>query len=205
MANKYGRHGLVQSIDRYEFVEFARKNRSKVIAKEYGISRFTVPSWKKRFGMTCGYSVPREITWDIGNNGCWICTSHGFSNHGYPSGKKSIGRWSIARVMYEKEFGEIKKGLVMRHKCDNRACINPSHLETGTQRDNLRDMFVRKRHSFGVRHGNAKLTDEDVLFAKELKLCGGSYSCIGGILGVSGSGTIWPALNGKTWKHVWVG
>lgn len=40
--------------------------------------------------------------------------------------------WAVA--------GDIpRRGLVVRHKCDNRLCINPEHLEVGTQSANLRD------------------------------------------------------------------
>ena len=36
-------------------------------------------------------------------------------------------------------------GLVVRHKCDNPRCINPDHLELGTQRDNVQDCVKRDR------------------------------------------------------------
>jgi hypothetical protein len=40
--------------------------------------------------------------------------------------------WAVA--------GDIPRhGLVVRHKCDNRLCINPDHLEVGTQSANLID------------------------------------------------------------------
>lgn len=36
--------------------------------------------------------------------------------------------------------GDIpRRGLVVRHKCDNRLCIHPQHLEVGTQSANLVD------------------------------------------------------------------
>lgn len=49
------------------------------------------------------------------------------------------------RVAYTLAGGEIPEGLVVRHKCDNPACCNPSHLEVGTQADNVMDMMVRGR------------------------------------------------------------
>jgi len=33
------------------------------------------------------------------------------------------------------------------HKCDNRKCVNPSHLKVGTQKENLQDMSNKGRGS----------------------------------------------------------
>ncbi|MGE6580362.1 HNH endonuclease [Vreelandella aquamarina] len=51
-------------------------------------------------------------------------------------------------------------GFVVRHKCDNPKCINPEHLELGTQADNIADMHSRGRGLRGERIGNSKITDE---------------------------------------------
>lgn len=32
------------------------------------------------------------------------------------------------------------------HLCDNRACIEPSHLKLGTQKENIADMFNKGRN-----------------------------------------------------------
>jgi len=34
---------------------------------------------------------------------------------------------------------------VVRHTCDNKVCVNPEHLLGGTQKDNVADMYARKR------------------------------------------------------------
>jgi hypothetical protein len=56
--------------------------------------------------------------------------------------------------------GEIPKGGMVRHKCHNRACCNPAHLELGEAQDNVQDMWDREE---GAPKGNAKLTESQVL------------------------------------------
>lgn len=65
-------------------------------------------------------------------------------------------------------FGEIPKGHVIRHKCDVRACINPEHLESGTQKQNVYDAINRGRAKLlGEENPHSKLNVEQV---KEIKM-----------------------------------
>ena len=68
------------------------------------------------------------------------------------------------RVYYE-ATGELPE--VVRHKCDNPRCINPEHLEGGTQVDNMQDCVKRNRlgdsRNFGAANGRTILAPEDVL------------------------------------------
>lgn len=41
------------------------------------------------------------------------------------------------RVMYERKVGVIPVGLELDHLCRNTRCINPSHLEPVTHRENI--------------------------------------------------------------------
>jgi hypothetical protein len=40
------------------------------------------------------------------------------------------------RVAYVLSVGPIPKGLTIDHLCRNRGCVNPTHLEAVTQREN---------------------------------------------------------------------
>ena len=53
------------------------------------------------------------------------------------------------RVMYRLLNGPIPDGLLVRHTCDNHACIRPDHLILGTHADNMRDMAERGRGTKG--------------------------------------------------------
>lgn len=83
--------------------------------------------------------------------------------------KSGYGRIMISRVKYgahrlayELANGPIPDGYVVRHKCDNPSCINPSHLEVGTQADNIKDKVNRGRQASGCSIGVSKLTEETV-------------------------------------------
>lgn len=93
--------------------------------------------------------------------------------------------------------------VVIRHTCRNRHCVNPDHLEGGTQKENNgidkeRDGTTNK----GERHGNSKLTDESVVEMRRLRREGQSLEqLMERYDGVSHSAILY-ALTGSTWTHV---
>ena len=68
------------------------------------------------------------------------------------------------RVAYEIAYGPIPDGLLVCHRCDTPACINPEHLFLGTNADNMADMVSKNRQARirGEGHVRAKLNLEQV-------------------------------------------
>jgi hypothetical protein len=72
---------------------------------------------------------------------CWQWTK-GKTNKGYGSFHPSKGSLVLAhRFSYELLVGPIPEGLVIDHRCRNRLCVNPDHLEPVTSGENTRRGF----------------------------------------------------------------
>jgi hypothetical protein len=108
----------------------------------------------------------REVTFEVNENGCFICTLHGINKDGYPVMKENGKTCLIHRKVYEEKNGKIPDGLVIRHTCDNRRCINPEHLLIGEHKDNVADRVLRNRSARGEKNGRAKLKETDVVFIR---------------------------------------
>lgn len=79
-----------------------------------------------------------------GIDDCWpwrgTCDQNGYGRVVFMTEK-----FKAHRVSYEMANGPIPDGLIIRHKCDNPNCVNPNHLEAGTQKDNMQDASKRGR------------------------------------------------------------
>ena len=75
------------------------------------------------------------------NCGCWLWLGH-LKRNGYGTlGVKSNGAWRTDhahRASYEAFIGTVPEGADIDHKCRNRGCVNPQHLEPVTRSANLR-------------------------------------------------------------------
>lgn len=76
----------------------------------------------------------------------WIANDNG---HGYGTfglGTKSEGMVYAHRFSFELEHGPIPEGLEIDHLCNNRACVNPAHMEVVTHAENMRRLAQRRTH-----------------------------------------------------------
>ena len=70
---------------------------------------------------------------------CWLwiasCTNNGYGQFRTRRGK--VVTYLAHRFAYEMLAGPIPSGLTLDHLCRVRQCVNPSHLEPVTNRENL--------------------------------------------------------------------
>jgi hypothetical protein len=111
--------------------------------------------------------------------------STGYGQKFLPGGKSvPAHRWH-----YEQNVGPIPEGLILHHRCEQRACVNWDHTTPTTQAINVQ---VSKK---------AKLTPKDIAGIKRLNATSDmTQSQIGDLFGVSGA-HVCNILQGKAWKN----
>lgn len=139
---------------------------------------------------------------------CWIWNAYinksgyGIIGHGERRGQNGLAH----RVSYMLNVGEIPKGLLVRHDCDNPPCVNPSHLRLGNYQDNVDDMVNRGRSYYANRKGisnsfMAKITERT---ARSIKIDFHNGLTAAEIINkhAVSKHIVWDIKSGKTWKHV---
>lgn len=89
--------------------------------------------------------------------GCWVwqggCSFNGYGRlRSGPGGKATY----CHKIMYDHYHGPLPEGHVVMHTCDNRRCVNPDHLRSGTHKENMLDMVQKGRSTSNL------LTEKDV-------------------------------------------
>lgn len=147
----------------------------------------------------------------VGNergNGCWEWAAWK-DKDGYGAMKlRSEGLALMARahrISYVLHHGEIPDGLIVRHRCDNPSCVNPSHLLLGTTAENMADKVRRGRlpNQRGERNPANKLNDEAVrqIIAVLSRPDPPTQKEIANQFGISQM-TVSLIRQGKVWSHI---
>lgn len=97
-----------------------------------------------------------------GPDDCWLWMAN-VGTHGY--GQLTIERGRVVtahRFSFELHNGPIRRGALIRHTCDNKRCVNPAHLLTGSHVDNWHDFRARGHGNRAENNGMRKITSAQV-------------------------------------------
>lgn len=134
-------------------------------------------------------------------DGCWPWLASSF-RRGYGSFRLNDRMQSAHRVSYMIHTGNIPDGMYVLHSCDNRRCVCPDHLRTGSHQDNMDDKMSRGRaiSLAGKANGMAKLTEIEVAAIRSMYEDGGiTQRELGEMYGVNPS-TVGRIVRYEIWQ-----
>ena len=141
------------------------------------------------------------------NSGCWLWTAF-TRKDGYGQFRFEGRTQAAHRVAWQLYNGPLDRGasgsgVCVLHKCDNPACVNPDHLFTGSNADNVKDMVAKGRNQkcMGQDASMAKLTDADIITIRLLARMGKPQNEIATMFNVDNS-TISDIKRRKSWNHL---
>lgn len=173
--------------------EMDSKNRDGLSLPEMQESQVERPKRKKNRMK----ADPEKRFWKFvyKTKSCWLWTGSISQGYGKFWDQKHFRahRWS-----YEKFVGPIPEGLILDHLCRNPRCVNPSHLEPVTTKENIRRGFgvagvnFRKTH---CDHGH-EFNEFNTVFVPRGRGCRTCY--------IERKRKVREALRGDRpkWKHV---
>lgn len=131
---------------------------------------------------------------------CWNWTASKLEG-GY--GQVVIDRkhYVAHRLCWEMVYGSIPKGYWVLHRCDNRACVRPSHLFLGTTQDNTLDRQLKWRTHRGETHYAAKVTEKQVIAMRKLYDGGELSAHIADRFGIDRRHG-WLICTRRRWQHI---
>lgn len=166
----------------------------KKLGKPYPVANKEILPLKERF-----WSNVKKY-----EDGCWIWLG-AKTGAGYGVIQDKKISYSSHRLSWEIHHDKsIPVGMNICHRCDNPACVNPSHLFIGTHADNMTDKAKKGRAlgaHLGSKHPFSKLDEQQVKEIKTLLTSKIKQRLISKTYGISPSSVSDIKFN-RTWSHV---
>jgi len=97
----------------------------------------------------------------VSQNGCWEY-SLALRKNGYARITFERKSWYAHRLSYVAFGGTFIDGCDICHSCDNRKCVNPTHLFQGTRKNNMIEAKLKNRMATGFNLPQTKLSQSDI-------------------------------------------
>jgi len=138
-----------------------------------------------------------------GPDACWrwigAVSDTGYGHVGL--GGRGGGTTKAHRAAWSLVNGPIPAGTDICHRCDNRLCVNPSHLFAGSRLDNMRDAVSKGRQARGNMKPFAKFTPDTVRELRFDRDRGMTQAALAHKYGVAAS-SVQQIVEGRSWRHV---
>lgn len=146
--------------------------------------------------------------YEVAANGCHNWTGRIITNKRWPDHKYGAitvnknTRLFVHRLSYAYHNNKEPGALLVRHSCDNGVCMNPGHLLLGTFDENMNDMRIRGRSTFGEKSTNSILTEEEVKIIIERLNYNSNLELAEAFGGKVRPSTIAGIRSGKSWSYL---
>jgi hypothetical protein len=119
------------------------------------------------------YSRPDPLS------GCHIWD--GALRRGYGSLRYQGRTLSAHRLAWEAKYGPIPDGMIVRHRCNVRRCVNPDHFVLGTHAENTADIKAAQFRFADVRAATAKAAPGSNASARPIRIFYDGIELIGDV------------------------
>jgi hypothetical protein len=150
-------------------------------------------------GNMCGDELSKKLkNVSINEHGCWEWLK-GLNSNGYGTIYHNGKKQYVHRLSYSLHVRTLRANEIILHSCDNPKCINPDHLISGTQQDNINDAKNKGRMARGERISKI-LTSEQVAEIRKMKAEGQKRGHVAMCFGLKKS-TLDAIWSGRNWKE----